>query len=208
MFPPIINDPEMQPVPLVSREQHFQVALRLQHRPAVGQFPALGQPVNMSIHRKTWHSESLGQDDLRRFVSDPGQRLQRLKRFRNLAPVLLDQQPREAGDRPRFLRPQTAGPDDLLNHGHRHFHHGLRCSRQLEQPRSHQIDTHIRALGREQHRDQQRERITMIQWYGRLWIKFGQSFSDPTRTLLPVHVELPVLRSWTRCVAPWPGRGC
>ena len=49
----------MQPVPMLFGEEPFEVGFGLVHAVAIAEPPALGQPVNVGIHREGGHAKGL-----------------------------------------------------------------------------------------------------------------------------------------------------
>ena len=92
MLSAIVNDAEMQRVPMLLGEQFFQVRFRLLHIPAAGEFPALRESVNVRVDRERRNTECLSQDHTRRFVTYSRQFLQFLEGPRHLTTVLRDEQ--------------------------------------------------------------------------------------------------------------------
>ncbi len=120
MFAAVEDDLQVQAVPGRFGEQPLQVALGLHNAAARGQFPALGESVDVGVDRKTWHAKGLGHDHLGGFVADPRQFLQRLQIGRHFAAMLGDEDFREPADGARLLRPEPAGPNHGLDRLDRH----------------------------------------------------------------------------------------
>ena len=80
--------------------------------------------------------------------------------------VFFQQDLAEAFDAFGLLRPQTAGADDCADLLHVESGHGLWIVGQGKQGRGDLVNTLIGALGTEQHRNKQSERIDVVQGYG------------------------------------------
>lgn len=157
---PVKNNLEVEFVPSTWREKGLQVFFSLQNRPSVRQFPPLSQSVDVCVHRKGRNSKGLSHDHLGCLVTNTRQRLQIREISRNNAPMLIEQYLRQALDSPGFLRPQPAGPYDLLDTGRRLPGKLLRRAPQrAKETRRDLVDAHICALSREKNRDQQSEWI-------------------------------------------------
>jgi hypothetical protein len=74
--------------------------------------------------------------------------------------------PRQAADVPGVRGRELAGPDDRLDPSDAEGRHGLGRVRTGEVPRRHLIHAHVRALGGEQHGDQQGVRIPVVSGIG------------------------------------------
>ena len=72
MLSAIENDLKVQAVPSRLGKEALQIALGLEHVLSGSQFPTLGQTVDVGIHGKSGHSESLGHDHRGCFVPHPG----------------------------------------------------------------------------------------------------------------------------------------
>ena len=130
-----------------SRGKEFlQVALGLFDVFSGGEFPAVGEAVDVRVHRKRGHAEGLRHDDGGGLVAHARQRLKRLEVRRHLAAVLLDEDARELGNRGGLPRGEAAGADDRADFLHRDFHHVVRIVREREQRGSDLVDAHIGAL--------------------------------------------------------------
>ena len=76
MLPTIIDDLQVEFVPSFLGEKSLQVLLGLEYASSVGQFPALGQSMNMGIDGKSGNPEGLAHDHGSGFVTDAGKRLE------------------------------------------------------------------------------------------------------------------------------------
>ena len=63
MLAAVVSDLQVQSIPTLLRKQAPQILLSLHNVPAIGQAPALSQSMNMSIHRKSRHTEGLRHDN-------------------------------------------------------------------------------------------------------------------------------------------------
>ena len=93
-----VDDLQVQVVPALLGEKAFTVPLRLLDVLAVGQPPAVDQPMDVGIHGKGRHAEVLREHDLRGFVSHPRQAFECGQIGRDLAAVLGDQDLRQFPD--------------------------------------------------------------------------------------------------------------
>ena len=59
----IINDPQVQRVPMLLGEKFFQIRLGLFDASTVGQLPTLSQAMDVRVHRKSWNAERLCHHD-------------------------------------------------------------------------------------------------------------------------------------------------
>ena len=59
MLPAIKDNPQVQLVPGFLGKELFERALRISNILPAGELPALGEPVNVSVHRKRRHPEGL-----------------------------------------------------------------------------------------------------------------------------------------------------
>jgi len=133
------------------------------------------------------YTESLHHDDAGGLVPHPRQLLQRLDVGGDSAAVALDEDPRERVDGLGLARCQPARADDGVDALHIQRGHGLGAVRQGKERRRRLVDPHIRTLRAEQHGDQQRVRVLVIQWNGRIGEKLVQAPADVERAFLEGH---------------------
>lgn len=98
MLTTVEDDAEMELVPALAGESPLEVALGLDDVFPRGQFPALGEAVNVGIDGESGYTEGLAHDDGGGFVSDPGKSLQRRKIGGNLPAVFFDENLRKFGN--------------------------------------------------------------------------------------------------------------
>ena len=91
MLAAVEDDLQVELVPLLLGKAFFQVALGLFDVLALGELPALGEAVDVSVDGKGGHAEGLGHDHGSRLVADAGQGLEVLKVVRHFTAVLLNQ---------------------------------------------------------------------------------------------------------------------
>jgi hypothetical protein len=72
VFSAIINNPQVERIPMCFRKKAFQVALRLHDIRSIREFPPLGEPVNVGVDRKRWKAPYLAHDHRSGFVAHPG----------------------------------------------------------------------------------------------------------------------------------------
>jgi hypothetical protein len=101
--------------------------------------------------------------DIPRLPSHPRQPKNLLHGLRNLAPKLLDHNPRRALNRLRLIPKKSCSPNQLLQLRQRSRSHSLRSRERLEQRWSDKIHPNIRALRRQNRRHRQLPRIPVIQ---------------------------------------------
>jgi hypothetical protein len=92
MLAAVEDDPQVELVPMLAGEELFQIPLSLLDTPPVRQFPPLGEPVNVGVHRERRFAKGLRHHDTRGLVPHPRQRFEFLKRPRHLAAMSLKQQ--------------------------------------------------------------------------------------------------------------------
>ena len=157
-----------------AREKCFQVVLGLLDVAAAGELPALRKAVDVRVHRERRFAKSLRHDHAGGLVPHSRQSLELGKRTRHLSAVLFDQDPRKFRNSFRLPRRQAARADDFLDFLHRLRGHFGRGVRQCEKPWGDFIHALVRALGRQQHGNEQRVGIAMLQRDGCFRVKPGQ----------------------------------
>lgn len=143
--------------------------------------------MNVGVDREGWNTERLGHDDLRRFVTDAGQLFKFFQRLGDLAAVLRHQNPGESVNGFGFLRSQTAGTDNGLDLFDGNLAQGCRGPAQGEESWCDLVDPGIGALSRKQHRNEQSERIAVIERDGRIRIEFRKPLLDESCPLRLGH---------------------
>jgi len=173
----------MQAVPRLAREQALEIGFGAGHARAAAQPPALGQAMNVGVHRKGGHPEGLGHHHRRRLVPHPRQRLQRLETLRHRPAVALDQQFRQAAHILRLgaRQPQLAdvAQDRRLAQGS----HRRRVGAVREQGGRHLVHLLVGALRAEQHRHQQGEGVAVVEGHRRLGVELIEAAQDQGRPL-------------------------
>ena len=163
MLSSVKDNPEVQLIPAVLREEPLEVFLDLLDRLAWAELPALREAMDVGIHRESRHAESLCHDDGGGLMPDARQLFEFLERAGHLAPMLRHEHLTQPDEGLGFLwsEPQLADQrqDPRLGHG-RH----LRGRAGLgEECRGDFVDLLVRALGRKHHRDQERIGIRVVQ---------------------------------------------
>lgn len=85
MLAAIEDDLQVQLVPALAGEAFLQVALGLDNVLSLAEFPALGEAVDVGVHREGGHAEGLGHDHGCRFVADARQGFEGFEISGNLA---------------------------------------------------------------------------------------------------------------------------
>ena len=85
MLPTEKNNRQMEPIPIAVRKKALEIPFGAFHRISIREPPARREAVNMGIDRKRRDAESLGHDDARGLVSDPGQGLESIGVATNVA---------------------------------------------------------------------------------------------------------------------------
>jgi hypothetical protein len=200
VFAPEVDDLEVDASPGGLGEEALQVALGLHDAAAAREAPARGEPVDVGVDGKGRHAERLHHHHARGLVADAGKRLQQREVGGHAAAVAFQQPLREGREGARLLRREPAAPDQALDLPDREARHrlGRRCDG--EERRRHLVDARVGALGREHHRDEEREGILVEQGHRRLGIQAVQQLRDALGLLAALHAvssTLPkFLRSW------------
>ncbi len=95
-----VDELQMAADPLVLGIERLEIALGLDDVPTARESEALGQAMDVRVHRKRRDSESLRHHDARALVPDAGQRLERLEIGGHVTVVSLEQELRELVDVP------------------------------------------------------------------------------------------------------------
>ena len=143
--------------------------------------------MDMSIDGKGRVAKSLRHHDRGGFVSDTGQLFQVLEGGGDFAVVFIEENARQPGDGFCFLRRQSAGTNDFADGVDGMPCHFLRIGSDIKKRWCDLIHTFVRALGGEQNRDQESERITVVEWDGWLGVKLRQFGVDEGRALCLRH---------------------
>ena len=159
----IKDDLQVQLVPLVLREEALGVALGLLHILAVGEIPAVHQPVDVGVHRKGRDAKGLRHDHRRGLVAHARQPLQRLHVLGDNAAVLVHQDLAQTHDGLGLLRAESTRADDGPHLLYGDVPHVLGVVRPGKQGRGDLVDPLVRALGAEQHGHQQRVGVGVVQ---------------------------------------------
>ena len=106
------------------------------------------------------------------------QRLEFRKGPRHRAAVALHQQPGQPRDRLGLLRRQPARPDEALDLRHRHARHFRRRVGQRPEARRDEVHALVRALRGQQHGDEQRVRVAVVERHRRLRVQLREPAID------------------------------
>lgn len=90
MFPPIVNNLQMQLDPVVFRKKPFQIPLGFGYIFARSQLPSLGQPMDVGVDWKGRDLKCLGENDRGGFVTDARKCLEIFGGSRHLPAMALD----------------------------------------------------------------------------------------------------------------------
>jgi hypothetical protein len=195
-----VDDLEVDAAPGRLGEEALQVALGLHHAAAAREPPAGGEAVDVGVHREGGRPEGLHHHDARRLVADTGKRLEQREVGGHASAVLLEQALREGRERARLLGSKAAAPDQALDLGDGEPRHRLRRPGRGEERRRHLVHARVGALGREHHRDEEREGILVEQGNRGLGVEAIQQLRDALGLLAALHAvssTLPkFLRSW------------
>jgi len=115
MLPTIIDDLQVEFVPSFLGEKSLQVLLGLEYASSVGQFPALGQSMNMGIDGKGGKIEGLSHHHRGCLVSYAGKFLQFGEGTWHLSFVSLDNDLGKPLDGLGFARSKTARSNDCID---------------------------------------------------------------------------------------------
>ncbi len=190
---------------MCSREHRLQVTLRALDRRAVGESPAVGQPVDVRVDRERRDAEAAAHDDRRRLVADAGERFEEVPVADHLAAGvddLIRHQPQVLGlGRRESDRPDVG--EDLIGIERRHLlgrvGHG-------EQPGRHLVDLLVGRLSRQRNRNEQRVRVRVVERHRRVGIQLVEDLSDPISLVLATHAAN-LARTGLRASDRWPGYG-
>ncbi len=161
----------MELIPDLRGEEALQVDLGLSDVFSGAESPALRQPVDVRVDGKSGNAEGLREHHAGGLVADARKRLQFLQCLRNFSPMPFKEQTGQAVESFRFLRSETTRLDERLDFGNAELRQFCGGGRAIKQSRSDQVDPLVGRLRREQHRDEQGERITMVQGHSGLWIQ-------------------------------------
>ena len=94
MLPAIIDDPQVQLIPVFTRKHLFQIRFRLLNATPACQLPTLREPMDVSVDRKCRLMKHLRHHDACGLVAHSRQLLEFSKRPRHLSAMLFDQHAR------------------------------------------------------------------------------------------------------------------
>ena len=117
----------------------------------------------MGVHHDARRVEGGAEHHIGGLAPDARQRDQFLQRPGHLSAVTFDESLTTGTDIPGLVPVKAGRPDEPLDFGDRRFHEILRRAHALEQPGCHAVDLVVRALGGENGRDQQFERVAVEQ---------------------------------------------
>lgn len=146
------NDLKMQLVPGGFRESSLEISLGLADIARLGQPPAPGQSMDVSIDWKRGLTKGLSDYHRSRLVAYSSQFLQTCQIIRDYSLMALTQLGSEAHQIPGFLGCQTQGPNDLQNLSFLKSSQGFWGWGQSKERRSHFIDLFVGGLSRQQNR--------------------------------------------------------
>jgi uncharacterized membrane protein len=159
-------------MPLVFRRHHpLQFHFHLERRLAGRQSGAVSDAEDVCIDGNRRLAESDVEDNVGGLAADTRQRLQRFARAGNLAVMLGDQLLRQRNDIFGLVTEQTDGLDQIAHPRFAERRHFLGRVCEREQRRRRLVDARIGCLRRKNHRDQQRERIDVLQFAFRLRVR-------------------------------------
>ena len=90
IFPPVKDNLKMELTPGIPWEKGFQVLFGLFNARAIGQFPPLGEAMNVGINCECRMPEGLGHHHRGRFVPHPGKGLEILEIGRHFPSMFFD----------------------------------------------------------------------------------------------------------------------
>ncbi|HEX2444322.1 MAG TPA: hypothetical protein VHJ77_10295 [Vicinamibacterales bacterium] len=141
--------------PFFRREERAQLLLDDDRIVRIRDADAVGDAQDMTIDGEPRHAQRVTQDDVGGLAADAGEFDELLHARRNLAPMLLDERDRHAGERLRF-HPEEAGGLNLgleLRRGCPGQRARVRVS--FEERRRDLVDALVGALRRQDRRDEQ-----------------------------------------------------
>ena len=168
----------MQFVPGFWGKELFEIGLGFGHVSPIGELPPLGQPVNVSVDRKSGFTEGLGHHHGSSLVSDSGKFFEGLEIGWYFTSVLFKQDFRKPVDRFGLPWSQTAGAHNGIDLLHAELHHFSSRVSKFEESRRHDIDPSIGALGGKQDRHQKSEGIGVVQRDRRFGIELFEAMED------------------------------
>src|SRR5207245_1718093 len=144
--------------------QHFhELVMDLVGVFGAGEPEPLGDPEDVGVHGDRRLAEGISQDDVGRLEADPRQRRQRVARPGNLAPVALDQRPRHADDRARLRAKEARRVDQALERPEIGLRPVARRPVLCEERGRHPVHALVCALGGQDRRDQELERVREVE---------------------------------------------
>ena len=153
----------MRVPPLMRRQEARHVVLNRARRFAQRQSKPVSNPKNVRVDSECRTVKGDGEHDGCRFAADSGQRFKLFAFLRHAAAVLLDECARRIDDILGFDSKEPAGLDDRLHIRRLCRGERTRIGIAREQKRRGQVYALIRALRRQNDRDEQLERIAVIQ---------------------------------------------
>jgi hypothetical protein len=195
-----VHELEVDAAPVLAREEGLQVALRLRDAAPAREAPARRQAVDVRVHREGRLAEGLHHHDARRLVADTGECLEQREVRRHAPLVLVQQALREPREGAGLLGRQPAAPDQALDLGDGEARQRLRRRRGGEERRRHLVDPRVGALGREHHRDEQREGVRVAQRHHGLGVQAVEELRDALGLLRPPHA---VSRTFPKFLRSW-----
>lgn len=175
-FAAVVDDLEVEAGPVGGIVEFLQVGLGLGHVLALGQFPALGETVDMSVDREGGLAKSLDFDDRGGLVADTGEGFEGCQVVGHLAAVFLEEDLGEAVDGLCLAGGEAARAHNLVDLLDGQGGHLLRGIGQGEEGRGGLVDPYVSALGGQEDRHQQGVGVLVVEGDGRVGetgVEFG-----------------------------------
>ncbi len=149
--------------PFLAREESIQVGLDLDRVGVARPAEPAGQAADVRVDDDAvGRAEGVSEDDVRGLPADPGKRVKRFHRPRDEPAVRLDDRPAGAPDRFRLGVEEAGGSDQLLQLASRPGHRGG-GREAAEERRRDAVHARVGALRGEDRRDQELERVGMVE---------------------------------------------
>jgi hypothetical protein len=182
-----LDELEVQAAPGERGKELLEIALGLLDGAAAREAPARRQPMDVRIDGEGRLTEGLLHHDARGLVAHARQGFEGLECGRHAAAVLFDQDPREPRDRLRLGWRESARADDAPDLGDGEPAHRFGRRRAGEQQRRDLVHLDVGALRGEQHGDEQRVGIPMVEEDLDLGVDLVEDATDPTGFVRALH---------------------
>ena len=182
--PPVLDEPQREPAPLLRRHQRVQVVLDGDRIGLAREAKPARQPSDVGVDRQPGKIECHRTHDVARLATDARQRHQVVEIARDLAVEAFFDRLRHAEQAAGLGAEEAGGADELLDP--RRVGAGEIGRRRIlgEQRRGHHVHALVGRLRRENRRDEQLVRIRMIERAAHVGIELRQAFDHDRRPRL------------------------